>query len=123
MSKEFVESWSKYSTASFGAAKELTDIYTKAFTKLGEKQLAIFDSLLDAGVKQCKLYAEPKGYKDLFSAQAKLMADESEKLLTIVRESAALAEVTKDELTAWLEKNTAVVMEPINKVFPIKKAA
>jgi phasin family protein len=123
MSNELIQVWTQYSTASFGAVKELAEIYAKAYTKLSEKQLSLAKSFLDESIEQTKVIGETKGPKDFFAAQARWITDGSEKWLAAVRETASLFEATQGELTAWLEKSTAAAIEPIGKVVSFKKAA
>jgi phasin family protein len=123
MSNELFQGWTKFSTASFGAAQELAEIYSKSYTKLSEKQLSLAKSFLDGSVEQTKVISETKGPKEFFAAQAKWVADGAEKWQAAARETVSLIEATQGELTAWVEKSTTAAMEPISKAASFKKAA
>jgi hypothetical protein len=123
MSAEMIENWTKYCTTGYAVAKEFSDIYTKAFAKFGEHQEEALKGLFEANLAQSKLLGEAKGYKDLLSGQVKLLAEQNEKLISVARETSGLLEETRGEVSAWLEKSTSVLMEPIQKFAPLKKAA
>ena len=91
-------------TCSYASLKELGEISTKAFEKVGEQQLGLVSTYVDTGIKQASLLTESKGYKDLLAGQTKLMTEYNEKMLDAARKTTEIMTDSKDEMVAWFEK-------------------
>jgi len=121
--QDYLEQWNNISSTAFASLKELTEINAKALERFTEQQLGFFSACLDTGVKQINLISEAKGYKDLFSGQARLVAEFNEKTLDAIRKAGGVVAESKDQLTAWVEKGMESTISPLKKVTPVKKAA
>lgn len=117
MQFETMEPWAQFGSACFASLKELGEISTKTFEKLGEQQLGLVSTYVDTGIKAVTLMTESKGYKDLLAGQTKLMTEYNEKVLDGVRKSTEIMTDSKDEMAAWFEKTQE------NGTAPVKKAA
>lgn len=118
MSFEFADEYTKMSTAAFASMKELSEITAKTFEKLAQQNMELVSSTLQTGVKQLNLLSESKGYKDLLSNEANLVAEYNQSILDSVKKTAEIITGTKDEFTSWLEKG----FEGIEMPAPLKKA-
>ncbi len=88
----------------FASLKELGEISTKTFEKMGEQQLGLVSTYVDTGIKQVTLMTESKGYKDLMAGQTKLMTEYNEKVLDAMHKTTEIMTDSKDEMAAWFEK-------------------
>jgi hypothetical protein len=123
--QEYIEQWTSLNNAAIASLKELGEINSKAIEKFTEQQLGIMGTFFDLGVKQVNLLNETKGYKEMLSGQAKLVAEYNDKVLETIRKSTGIVAESKDELTAWVEKGVESTISPIKKAAaaPLKKAA
>lgn len=117
MQFETMEPWAQFGSTYFTSLKELGEISTKTFEKLGEQQLGLVSTYVDTGIKAVSLMTESKGYKDFLAGQTKLMTDYNEKVLDAVRKSTEIMTDSKDEMAAWFEKTQE------NGTATVKKAA
>lgn len=117
MQFEIMEPWAQFGSMSYASLKELGEINTKTFEKMGEQQLGWVNACVDTGIKQVTLLTESKGYKDLLAGQTKLMTEYNEKMLDAARKSTEIMTDSKDEMAAWFEKTLE------NGTAPVKKAA
>jgi len=121
--QEYFEQWTHVSNTAIASLKELGEINTKATERFTEQQLGLIGTCFDLGVKQVNLLNDAKGYKDLLSGQAKLIAEYNEKILETIRKATGIVAESKDELTAWVEKGVENTIAPIKKAPNLKKAA
>ncbi|MFH0343631.1 MAG: phasin family protein [Chromatiales bacterium] len=117
MQFETMEPWAQFGSTCFASLKELGEIGTKTFEKIGEQQLGLVSTYVDTGIKHATLMTESKGYKDLLAGQTKLMTEYNEKMLDAMRKTTEIMTDSKDELAAWFEKTQE------NGTAPVKKAA
>ncbi|MGH8602587.1 MAG: phasin family protein [Gammaproteobacteria bacterium] len=117
MQFEIMEPWSQFGSISYASLKELGEISTKTFEKMGEQQLGWVNACVDTGIKQVTWLTESKGYKDLLAGQTKLMTEYNEKMLDAARKTTEIMTDSKDEMAAWFEKTQE------NGTAPVKKAA
>ncbi|MGH8659741.1 MAG: phasin family protein [Gammaproteobacteria bacterium] len=123
MKNEIFEYWTKSGNTLSESMKTLTEINTKAFTKLTEQQQALVTNLSEVWAHQIQLATESRGYAELLSGQAKQAAEQREKLLAIVSGTASVLKAARAELTAWMEKGFEAVTPPLIKVAGVKQAA
>lgn len=123
MKNDIFEYWTKSGKTFSESMKVLTEINTKAFTKLTEQQQALVTNLSEVCTHQIQLATESKGHAELLSGQAELAAQQREKLLAIVSDTASVLEAARAELTAWVEKGFEAVTQPLSKVAGAKQAA
>ncbi len=123
MKNDIFEYWTKSGNTLSESMKALTEINTKAFTKLTEQQQALVTNLSEVWAHQIQLATESKGHAELLSGQAELAAKQREKLLAIVSDTARVLEAARAELTAWVEKGFEAVTQPLSKVAGTKQAA
>lgn len=123
MQSEYDEQWTNYSNTALASVKELGEINARAIEKLSEQQLDLLSTTLDTGIKQLTLMAESKGYKELLSGAATLIAAYNDKLMEAVRKSTNIMTTSKDDLTAWFEKGVETTLAPIKKAAAVKKPA
>ena len=117
MQVETMEPWAQFGSTCFASLKELGEISTKTFEKIGEQQLGLVNTYVDTGIKAVTLMTESKGYKDLLAGQTKLMTEYNEKMLDALRKTTEIMTDSKDEMAAWFEKTQE------NGTAPVKKAA
>ncbi|MGH8538587.1 MAG: hypothetical protein ACREXM_19620, partial [Gammaproteobacteria bacterium] len=86
-------------------------------------QQALVTNLSEVCAHQIQLATESKGYADLLSGQAKLAAEQREKLPAIVSGTASVLQAAGAELTAWMEKGFEAALQPLGKVAGAKQAA
>jgi phasin family protein len=116
MQTEYIEQWTSFGQTAFAAMKELGEINIKTMEKLSEQQLDLLNACLDTSVKQWELLGEVKGYKELLTGEAKLIASYNDKLMEAVGKTTAIASKSKDEWTAWFEKGLeSTLVEPSKK--------
>lgn len=121
--KNEIFDWTKSGNTLSESMKELTEINTKAFTKLTEQQQSLVTNLSEVWAHQIQLATESKGYPELLSGQAKLATEQREKLSAIVSDTARVLEAARAELTAWVAKGFEAVTQPLSKVAGEKQAA
>ncbi|CAN5648471.1 MAG: phasin family protein [Gammaproteobacteria bacterium] len=119
MQFEIMEPWAQFGTTCYASLKELGEISTKTFEKLGEQQLGLVNAYVDTGIKHVTLLTESKGYTDLVARQTKLMTEYNENMLDAVRKTTDIMTDSKDEMAAWFEQT----QENGNGTAPVKKAA
>lgn len=119
MQFEFMNPWAQFGNMSYASLKELGEISTKAFEKMGEQQLGLVSTYVDTGIKHVTLMTESRGYQDLMAGQTKLMTEYNEKVLDAVSKTTEIMTDSKDEMAAWFEKT----LENGNGTAPVKKAA
>ncbi len=117
MQFEFMKPWAQFGNISYASLKELGEISTKAFEKMGGQQLGLVSTCVDTGIKQVTLLTESKGFQDLLAGQTKLMTEYNEKVLDAVSKTTEIVTDSKDEMAAWFEKTLE------NGTAPVKKAA
>ena len=104
MPNEFAKQWTDFGASAFESLKALNEINTKTTEKLAAQQLQFANSSVESGIKQVTLFAETKGYKDLFSGQAGLASEYNQMVVDSMRETADALNESKSELSAWFEK-------------------
>ncbi|MGH8533170.1 MAG: phasin family protein [Gammaproteobacteria bacterium] len=123
MKSEIFEYWTKSGNIFSKSMKALIEINTKAFTNLTEQQQALVTNLSEVCAHQIQLATESKGYAELLSGQAELAAEQREKLLAIVSDTASVLKAARAELTVWVEKGFEAALQPLGKVAGAKQAA
>ncbi|MGH8469161.1 MAG: phasin family protein [Gammaproteobacteria bacterium] len=123
MKIEIFEYWTQSANTFSKSMKALTEINTKAFTNLTEQQQALVTNLNEVCAHQIQLATESTGYAELLSGQAELAAEQREKLLAIVSDTASVLKAARAELTAWVEKGFEAALQPLGKVAGAKQAA
>jgi len=121
MQKDIIEQFNTFGTTTFSSLQELAGISTKLAEKIGQQQLEIISSCLEASVKEMTLISESKGYKDLLAGQAALTSEYNEKALSFARNSTSILAESKDVVSAWVEKGVQNANTATTKA--VKKAA
>jgi hypothetical protein len=121
--QEYIEQWTNFNNTAIASLKEFGEINSKAVEKFAEHQLGFIGTCFDLGVKQINLFNDSKGYKELLSGQAKLVAEYNEKVMETIRNSTGIVADSKDELTAWVEKGMENTVPQLQKTTSLKKAA
>lgn len=101
---EYMKTLADYNKKSYESFKELTEINKKSFEQIAEQQIALFSLVVESNSKLFDTLSKAKGYKDLLSAQSEVSADFSGKALGIARNTADILTESKDEVSAWVEK-------------------
>lgn len=101
---DYIKTVTDYNKKSYESIKELTEINKKSMEQIAEQQMALFSLFVESNSKFLETVGKAKGYKDLLSAQSELSADFSGKALGIARNTADIVTESKDEVSAWVEK-------------------
>ncbi len=101
---DYIKSMTDYNKQSYENLKELAAIQKKSVEQIAEQQLALFSLMVETNSKYFESLSKSKGYKDLLNAQSELGADVSGKVLGIARNTADILNESKDEVSAWVEK-------------------
>lgn len=101
---DYIKSVTEYNKKAYEGIKELAEINRKSVESIVEQQLALVSLFVESNTKYFELLGKTKGYKELLSAQSELGADFSGKALGIARNTADILNESKDEVSAWAEK-------------------
>lgn len=131
MQNEIFEQLNQAGKTSYQSFQELMAINTKTLQKLSELQFSLATLSIEGSVEQAKLLTGNTNYKDLLSAESEFASDFCGKVLEITRKTAEVLNESRDEVTAWFEKNVegiaAVVKpnvkKPGNVKAPVKQVA
>lgn len=126
MSKEInpVEQWAKLGNETLEAWKKLAELNTSLAEKIAKQQKAVLDQCLEASDKQMSLATESKDYRELFSAQAELVSQQSQKFVDLAREVAKVMEEARTDMSSWLESSVKEYWTPVTEATrSTKKAA
>ncbi len=99
----------EYNKKTYENLKELTSINKKSMEQIAEQQLALFNLMVDSNTRLLETVGKAKGYTEVLNAQSELSADFNGKALGIVRNTADILNESKDEVSAWLEKQATSV--------------
>lgn len=119
MTNEYIKSVTEYNKQTYESLKELATINKKSLEQIAEQQLALFSLMVETNRKYFETFSKSKGYKDLLNAQSELGADLSGKVLGIARNTTDILNESKDEISAWAEKQAKNI--PVNPF--VSKAA
>lgn len=116
---DYIKTVTEYNKKSYENIKELASINKKSFEQIAEQQMALFNLVVDSNTKFFETIGKAKGYSDVLNAQSELSADFNGKALGIARNTADIMTESKDEVSAWLEKQ----VKSMPAVNPFAKAA
>lgn len=121
-----MESFTAANSRVYESAKALGEINARAGQKLVQKQMDRVSLMWEMGLRQVQLYQEVKGvedYKNVLDGQAKLAREVAAEVLENVRETVAVLDEAREEVTAWWEKGaeefSVTVTEQVEDVKPV----
>jgi phasin family protein len=82
---------------------ELGEITTRAMERAGQQQMALINEALQDSVRYTQSFAGVKDINELVELQSQLMAEASEKFLSVARQNVDNAMQTGSELNKWFE--------------------
>jgi phasin family protein len=100
----------------YEAMRQFGEINQRAFDRMVDKQFALMNLWMDAGMQQIKLATEAKGLQDLMTGNLGVAKNLTEKLIAENRATLEIAHETRDELRAWWEAGVADVTARASKV-------
>ncbi|MGQ0657348.1 MAG: phasin family protein [Chromatiales bacterium] len=107
MQTTLFEQWESIGKTAYQAAKELETIGTRVFEKLAQEQVQVLNTYVDTGMKQFSLVSQNKDYKDLWAAQARLVSECNEKLMSSAKKAADILNDARGDLTSWFERGVS----------------
>ena len=108
MNNQYIEKMNNLGKSSYDAMKELYEINMRIAGQLSEQQAAFFNLYMECATAQMDMIGKSKDYKDIISKQTELMSDASEKAQGIARNAVDIMNESKDEVSAWVEKEVKV---------------
>jgi len=103
--QETFELFGKFGNQSLDSLKQLGELQMNAWTKLMDKQVALFNSVMDNTSKQVELVSSNKTVEEKINAQMELSRNFAENMMEKTRESVELAQETTEAYRQWADKN------------------
>ncbi len=104
MNNEYIEKMNKLGKSGYDAMKELYEMNMRLVGQFSEQQAAFFNLYMEYATSQMDMIGKSKDYKDIISKQTELMSEASEKVQGIARNTVDILNESKDEVSAWVEK-------------------
>ena len=114
MQNDIVKNFETWNKAAIESAKRLGDINVRAMEKLAERNLAMASDCLEGGVRQMKLMGESKDMQAALKEQTELAKELNAKFVEYAKQTAAVFNEVKGELTDWAEDGMKAVGAPVN---------
>ena len=118
MNNELIENMNKFGKSSYDAMKELYEINMRIVGQFSEQHAAYMNLFMECATAQMDMIGKSKDYKEIITKQTELMSEASEKAQGIARNTVDILNETKDEVSAWVEKE----VENASAVVPFAKA-
>jgi phasin family protein len=99
----------------YEAMRQFGEIHQRALDRMIDKQFALMNLWMDAGMQQIKLATEAKGLQELMTGNLGVAKSLTEKLIAENRATLEIAHETRDELRAWWEAGIADVTARASK--------
>ncbi len=125
MSTPDFENVNKIAKSSYESLKQLYALNTTFAEQIADQQMALLSLSVEYVTTEMKIASSAKGYKDMVSAQNEIAGEISNKIQGIARNTMDIINETKDDLTAWFEKNakeTEKGLKEVSKIAPLKVA-
>lgn len=119
---EAFEAINEFGQTSFEAAKKLGEINLKASEKLLQQQIALTNSLIEAGTRNVELLGKAKGYQEVLSGQATLAQEYGKQVLESYRTVSDILTETRESYSTLFEDSVKFASENLKKTSG-KKAA
>ncbi|MBF0263885.1 MAG: phasin family protein [Gammaproteobacteria bacterium] len=103
--QETLDMFGKLGNQSFDSLKQLGELQMNAWAQLMDKQVAMFNNVLENTSKQAELVTSSKTIEEKMNAQMELSRDFAENMMEKTRESVELAQETTEAYRQWAEKN------------------
>ena len=114
--KENLEMMKDMASDGYESVRQLGDINLRTWNNMFEKQIDMFDTLLETGIKQIELSTAAKDPKEYLGSQVALTKDIGEKLIASGREAVSSGGEAQGEYRAWYEKSAQSMANSWNMV-------
>ena len=105
MSNEVIEKFNEASKSNYESAKALYAINVKTLSQLADQQIAYSKLCVESMSDSMKNLSSAKDIKEATAAQSELYQSIADKVQGIARNSMDILNESKDEVSAWVEKN------------------
>ena len=126
MNNAIYENMNKLGKSSYEAMKELFAVNNSFFEQIIDQQFALATLGIEYTTRQMKLASSAKGYKEVISGETEIAGDISSKMQGIARNTLDICNESRDEVSAWFEKNMKEAekgIKEVAKVVPISNKA
>ena len=130
MNTAVYQNMNKLGKTTYEAIKELYAVNTNIAEQVFEQQLALTSLGVDYFISQLQLASTARGYKEIINGQTDIVADISNKVQGIARNTLDIINESRDEVNSWFEKNVQVaekglkeVTKEVSKVVPVTPKA
>ena len=101
-----IESWVAASKGSIEPTRELSEFAQRTFEKVSERNLSMFKTYLDFGLRGFQLFGGARDPGQFLEQQAELAQEVSEKFISDTEAYFKLTTDTQVEFVSWVEKAT-----------------
>jgi len=111
-----------FSKAALESAKELETINGKVIEQLAQKNMDLFNSVIEMNNKFVSMFGEAKGVQELVTEQIKLTSEYNGKVIATMKEAAEIMVGSKDVYQSWFEGGLKNATESAQTFTPAAKA-